>query len=232
MQWGPTRSLARRVYDLLGLHGKVRIPSAVNWASTRAYTSVHSTGEGISLNLAGREPGGIVDPGAYESVRDEVAERVAAFMDPRTGKRPVARVWRREEVFKGKHADDAPDLLLQAGRLYSLTHASSAVEPADWLSGDHRVDGVFAAAGPAVDRGAFPDVASLVDVAPTVLAAVGVAPSVDHAGSALRSVVGRDLAAATTGRAGDRATSAESAGIAEGEVEEVEEHLRGLGYLE
>ena len=233
LQWGPMRSLARRVYDLLGLHGKVRIPTAVNWTATRAYTSVHSTGEGISVNLAGREPGGIVDPGDYERVRDEVAERVAAFTDPRTGARPVARIWRREEVFKGKHADDAPDLLLEAAPRYSLTHARSAVEPADWLSGDHRVDGVFAAAGPAVDRAAFPDVASLVDLAPTILAAVDVAPSVRHAGSVLRPVVGRDLAVATTTEPdGDRPTSADAAGIAEAEVEEVEEHLRGLGYLE
>jgi predicted AlkP superfamily phosphohydrolase/phosphomutase len=220
------------VYDVLGLHGKVRIPTAVNWAATKAYTSVHSTGEGISVNLAGREPEGIVDPGDYERVRDEVAERVAAFTDPRTRRRPVARIWRREEVFKGKHAEDAPDLLLEAAPLYSLTHARSAVEPADWLSGDHRVDGVFAAAGPAVDRAAFPDAAALVDLAPTILAAVGVAPSVRHAGSALRPVVGRDLTAATTGGPDDRTTSTESAGIAEAEVEEVEEHLRGLGYLE
>jgi predicted AlkP superfamily phosphohydrolase/phosphomutase len=232
LQWGPMRSLARRVYDSLGLHGKVQIPTAVNWAATRGYTSVHSTGEGISVNLAGREPGGIVDPADYERVRDEVAERVAAFTDSRMGIRPVARVWRREEVFKGKHADDAPDLLLEAAPLYSLTHARTAVEHADWLSGDHRVDGVFAAAGPAVDRAAFPDVASLVDLAPTILAAVEVAPSVRHAGSVLRPVVGRDLAVATTEPDRDRAASAESAGIAEPEVEEVEEHLRGLGYLE
>ena len=231
LQWGPMRALARRVYDVLGLHGKVPIPTAVNWASTRAYTSVHSTGEGISVNLAGREPGGIVDPADYERVRDQVAERVAAVSDPRTGTRPVARIWRREEVFKGKHADDAPDLLLEAAPLYSLTHARSAVEPADWLSGDHRVDGVFAAAGPSVDRAAFPTVASLVDLAPTILAAVEVAPSVRHAGSVLRPVVGRDLAAATTAP-DEGATSEQAAGIAEAEVEEVEEHLRGLGYLE
>ena len=231
LQWGPMRSLARRVYDLLGLHGRVRIPTAVNWSSTRAYASVHSTGEGISVNLAGREPGGIVDPRDYERVRDEVAERVASFADPRTGSRPVERVWRREEVFKGKFAEDAPDVLLEGAPLYSLTHARSAVEPADWLSGDHRVDGVLAAAGPVVDRSAFPDVASLLDLAPTILAAVDVAPSIQHAGSVLRPLVGRDLATATTHK-DDGPTAPASEGIAEAEVEEVEEHLRGLGYLE
>src|SRR5204863_1409125 len=63
LQWGAARSLARKVYDVLGLHGKVSLPQSVNWSRTRVYTSVRSTGEGVSVNLAGREPGGIVDPG-------------------------------------------------------------------------------------------------------------------------------------------------------------------------
>ena len=232
LQWGPMRALARRVYDRLGLHGKVRIPTAVNWGATRAYTSVHSTGEGISVNLAGREPGGVVDPTDYDRVRDEVAERVASFTDPRTGTRPVARVWRREELFKGKYAEDAPDLLLQAAPLYSLTHARSAVEQADWLSGDHRVEGVLAAAGPRVDRQVFPSSASLVDLAPTILAAVGIPPSARHAGSVIQAVVGADAATGTRATEELEETTTEAAGIAEAEVEEVEEHLRGLGYLE
>jgi predicted AlkP superfamily phosphohydrolase/phosphomutase len=232
LQWGPMRSLARRVYDRLGLHGKVRLPTAVDWAKTRAYTSVHSTGEGISVNLAGREPDGVVDPGDYERVRDDVAERVASFTDPGTGKRPVARIWRREEVFKGKHADDAPDLLLQAAPQYSLTHARSFVERADWLSGDYRVEGVLAAAGPRVDRQNFPDTAALVDLAPTILAAAEVAPSVRHAGSVLRAVTGEEPAMATREFIDQRDADVGAGGIAEAEVEEVEEHLRGLGYLE
>ena len=63
MQWGPMRTAARKVYDLLGLHGKVSLSQPVNWQKTRAYTSIRSTGEGVSINLAGREPDGIVDPG-------------------------------------------------------------------------------------------------------------------------------------------------------------------------
>jgi len=47
LQAGPMRAVARRIYDRLGLHGKVSLPQSVNWAKTRAYTSVRSTGEGI-----------------------------------------------------------------------------------------------------------------------------------------------------------------------------------------
>ncbi len=197
MQWGPVRTVARKVYDTLGLHGKVALPQPVNWSKTRAYTSVRSTGEGINVNLAGRESDGIVDPSDFERVRDQVAEAVGSFVDPRTGTKPVARVWRREELFKGRYADEAPDLLLEPARLWSLTHAKSAVEEADWLAGDHRIEGVLAAAGPHVAAGAaLPETARLVDLAPTILATVGAPASVQHSGSALRELVGQDAAVA------------------------------------
>ena len=55
MQWGPVRTVARKVYDTLGLHGKVSLPQSVNWSKTKAFTTIRSTGEGVSINLAGRE---------------------------------------------------------------------------------------------------------------------------------------------------------------------------------
>lgn len=231
MQWGPVRAVARKVYDRLGLHGKVRLPQAVNWSRTRAYTRVRSTGEGVSVNLRGREPEGTVAPEEYERVREEVARALTSFTDPRTGERPVARVWRREELFRGPFAAEAPDLLLEPHPLYSLSHARNAVEPADWLSGDHRVEGILAAAGATVDRSAFPPEARLLDLAPTVLAAVGAPASVAHAGSPLPALVGA-RAAASRATVGPLPEDDRFGGLAESEVAEVEEHLRGLGYLE
>jgi predicted AlkP superfamily phosphohydrolase/phosphomutase len=231
MQWGPVRTVARKAYDLLGLHGRVSLPQSVSWSKTKAYTSVRSTGEGISVNLAGRESRGIVDPADFEKLRDQVAEAVSSFVDPRTGQNPVGRAWRREEVFKGKYSANAPDLILEPAPLYSLTHARAAVEPADWLSGDHRVDGVLAAAGGQVDPSSFPDTARLVDLAPTILAAVGAPASVRHSGAVLTSIVGGELAVASNEAEPDNSTSAPE-GLDETEAEEVEEHLRGLGYLE
>lgn len=232
MQWGPVRTVARKVYDSLGLHGKVALPQAVNWSKTRAYTSVRSTGEGVSVNLAGREPDGIVDPADYERVRDEVAERLASFTDPSTGTRPVGQIWRREEVFKGRFADEAPDLLLEPAPLYSLTHAKAKVERADWLSGDHRVDGVLAVVGPALYRTTFPDAARLVDLAPTILAAARAPSSVHHSGTVLQALVGAGAAVGAGEAATQNASLEGGAGLDVDEAEEVEEHLRGLGYLE
>src|ERR671918_2338930 len=169
MQWGRMRAVARKVYDKLGLHGRVSLPQSVNWQKTMAYTSVRSTGEGVSLNLAGREPEGTVDPADYGAVRDKVMDALAGFVDPETGQKPFRRVLPREEVFKGQYAETAPDFLLEPAPLYSLTHATSVVEDADWLSGDHRMEGVIVAAGPSVRRDAFDQSAELVDLAPTIL---------------------------------------------------------------
>jgi predicted AlkP superfamily phosphohydrolase/phosphomutase len=236
MQWGALRAVARRVYDLLGLHGRVALPQPVDWTKTRAYTSVRSTGEGVSINLAGREPHGVVDPTDFERVRDEVADGLSSFADPGTGLRPVARVWRREELFQGPFADQAPDLLLAAAPGYSLSHAKSVVAPADWLSGEHRIEGVLAAAGPDVVRRAFGhQLPRLVDLAPSILAALGVEPTRPMSGHALSALVGEEKASSMTPE--DLAAipgmgSSAEAGLNESEAEEVEEHLRGLGYLE
>ena len=93
LAWGRLRSIARVVYDKLRLHGKVAVPTpAPDWAHTRAYTSVVSTGEGVSIALQGREPGGIVPPEQYEQVRDELAEALLAFTDPDTGAHPIKSV--------------------------------------------------------------------------------------------------------------------------------------------
>jgi predicted AlkP superfamily phosphohydrolase/phosphomutase len=129
MQWGPVRKLARKAYDFLGLHGKVSLPQSVNWSKTKAFTTIRSTGEGVSINLAGREPDGIVDPADFEKVRDQVMDALSSFVDPKTGRKPVKAIYRREEVFKGKHAD-TPDILMEPAETYSLTHAKSALEEA------------------------------------------------------------------------------------------------------
>jgi predicted AlkP superfamily phosphohydrolase/phosphomutase len=208
MAWGPVRTIARRAYDLLRLHGRVAVPTQpVEWSRTRAYTSVVSTGEGVSLALAGREPQGTVAAADYERVRNEVARSLLAFTDPETGGHPVGAVRKREDVMDGAYLDRAPDLLLEPAPLYSLTHARHMVEAADWLSGDHRPEGVYVAAGPGYSP---PDgEIRLSDFAGIILSALGV----------------QEGPTAPAEQPADEVFSEE-------EQREVEERLRGLGYLE
>ena len=41
------------------------------------------TGDRVSINLAGREPDGIVDPADFERVRDGLMDRLSSFVDPK-----------------------------------------------------------------------------------------------------------------------------------------------------
>jgi predicted AlkP superfamily phosphohydrolase/phosphomutase len=230
MQWGPMRKVARKVYDVLGLHGKVSLPQPVVWSKTRAYTSIRSTGEGVSINQAGREPDGIVDPGDFERVRDGLMDRLSSFVDPKTGRKPVKAIYRREEVFKGKHADAAPDILMEPAEGYSLTHAKSAIEDADWVSGDHRHEGVIVAVGPKVR--AFDQQPLLIDLAPTILAALDAPASIKHTGRVLHEIVGTEASVRAGESAPASAAREEERSVTDTEADEMEEHLRGLGYLE
>jgi predicted AlkP superfamily phosphohydrolase/phosphomutase len=211
LSWGRVRSVARVLYDRLGLHGRVAVPTVpIDWAHTTAYTSVVSTGEGVSVNLVGREPHGTVQPGDYERVRDELARALLDFADPETGEHPVGRVLRKEEALSGPYLDRAPDLLLQAAPLYSLTHSRSLVEEADWLSGDHRPEGVYVMAGPGIAPGVGPEI-SLADFAGQIAGAVGLEADPEW---------------------GRTAEAEPVAVFSEEDERAVEERLRGLGYLE
>ncbi len=233
VRWGPGRRIARRIYDLLNLHGKVRIPSPpINWPKTRAYTAVVSTGEGVSVNLKGREPGGIVDAKDFERVRDEVAEELISFTDPDTGVPPIGKIYKKEEVLSGPFLDVAPDLLLVPAPFYSLTHAKAMVEDADWMSGDHRLEGVLVAAGHEVTAGALQETARLIDLGPTALAALGVPTSIERDGNVIQSLTGAELKLEGGVPAEDGHDESVDTGLSATEEEELEERLRGLGYVE
>jgi predicted AlkP superfamily phosphohydrolase/phosphomutase len=234
IRWGPGRRIARRIYDLLKLHGRVALPATpLDWTKSRAYTSVSSTGEGVSINLKGREPQGTVDPKDYESLREEIFQRLSAFRDPVTGNAPIKKIYRKEEVLSGRFLDTAPDLLLVPAPLYSLTHAKGMVEDADWLSGDHRLEGMLVAVGPEVTPGPLKETAYLQDLGPTSLAALGVPSGIERDGKVLKSLVGdKELALELVDGDDASAGPVADSGLTSDEESEVEEHLRGLGYVE
>ena len=184
----------------------------------------------MSINLAGREPDGVVDPADFDRVRDELMERLASFVDPKTGRTPVKAIHRREEIFTGAHADAAPDILMEPAEGYSLTHAKSAIEDADWVSGDHRIDGTIVAVGPNVSP--FEQQPLLIDMAPTILAALKVPAGIKHTGRVLHEIVGSEAVVTSTETAGARVATTAEPTVSDTEADEMEEHLRGLGYLE
>jgi hypothetical protein len=124
---------------------------------------------------------------------------------------------------------------MEPAEQYSLTHAKSALEDADWISGDHRSEGVIVAAGPNVKP--FEQPPLLIDMAPTILAALQAPASIEHTGRVLHEVVGSEaMVSRTESKPGVQIpgmpTGDESSNVSDTEADEMEEHLRGLGYLE
>jgi predicted AlkP superfamily phosphohydrolase/phosphomutase len=86
----------------------------VDWGRTKAW------GEGgyysrIFMNVKGREPQGIIEPSAYEKVRDELKAKLEAMPDDQ-GRPLGTRVFRPEEVYKSVQGI-APDLIVYFGDL-------------------------------------------------------------------------------------------------------------------
>lgn len=216
---------------------------AVDWARTRAY-SFGAFGS-IFINLRGRDPYGIVAPGGeYERVCQELAEDLLALRDPQSGQPIVKRVTLAREVYSGPYVDTGPDLLIETMPGYFIRNSLDDYQPrllypagrygARSLehTGMHGPQGVLIACGPAVAaRGRQPP-ASILDLAPTVLALYGVpipeyvdgCPLTGWLDPAAVSAVGQ--VAFTP----EPAATPESAYNREEEAL-VEQHLRELGYL-
>jgi len=144
---------------------------AVDWARTRAW------GEGgyycrLCLNVEGREPEGIVAAAEYESVRNELIDRLEALPGPDG---PIGtRVHRPEDLWRERRRIP-PDLVVYFGNLAwrsngSVGHGRYYTFENDTGPDDanHASQGVFVAAGPGVAAGRVEDL-SLTDVAPTIL---------------------------------------------------------------
>jgi len=152
----------------------------VDWERTRAFAA----GAGaIYLNLAGREPQGVVQSG--EEAKDLLEDLRRKLLALRDGSSAVVKdVVSGADVFSGPAADRAPDLLvvLQAGYAIGPACRLGAVPPR--VLQDSTQPWIPAADGgdPADARGVFLATLpprtdpSVVDVAPTVLGFFGIKP--------------------------------------------------------
>jgi predicted AlkP superfamily phosphohydrolase/phosphomutase len=166
-------------------HGRalVRNVAQIDWPATQAYRfPLYPPAEGIVINVAGRQPQGIVQPGdEYERLRKEVMAQALQLIDPVTGQPVVVHAYRREELYHGPHAERAPDIVLLLAEDYrgsANIHPPiiTTVEPSSLskVNGEHRMHGILLARGPMIRQNAWLENARLVDMAPTILYILGV----------------------------------------------------------
>lgn len=152
--------------------------SATNWRKTTAFVVPSFYTGFLRVNLRGREPEGIVEPGAqYEAVLQRLEADLRQLMDPQTGQPAIEKVMRMGEVFGCTPPEVLPDLVVHwkscAHFVDRVVHPQAELvqaRPEFCRDSDHSDHGFLAAAGPAIrQRGQIEEVAAL-DLAPTFLA--------------------------------------------------------------
>jgi len=198
------------INDLLSKAGLLTFDKngQVNWAETKAYAQRMMY---IYVNLKGREPGGIVEPGEeYEKIREEIITVLLDLKDPKTGKHPISFALKREEALAlGLGGDRVGDVIYGMRGGYSNldnrerkgTVFPSSVE-AVWGNSNHgpylgstkfsigSLNAVFVMAGPGIRKDykrEFP--ISLKDIAPTIAYLNRISSTPQYQGSVIKDAL-------------------------------------------
>ncbi|OVE86433.1 alkaline phosphatase family protein [Natronolimnobius baerhuensis] len=213
--------------ELVASHAPAGMVSAgatqVDFPESTAY--VRSRIElGVRLNLEGREPNGVVPEAEYETVRTHIIDALRSARTPE-GEPVFETVRPREEYFHGPEAEHAVDIVTIPADFEHFISATLRDEqfgpPTEpW---NHKLQGTFAASGAAINQTRSVGDAHLFDVAPTVLATLGVPVDEQMDGQPLPCV---DSSGHQSYPRLDETDSVETADAA------VEDRLADLGYLE
>jgi predicted AlkP superfamily phosphohydrolase/phosphomutase len=141
---------------------------------------------GIRLNLAGREPAGCVAPHEAAAVIAALRDDLLALINVDTGAPAIDAVEPADRWYTESRIEAMPDVFVDWRRTgpidtvwspkVGLVHAPYA----NWRTGDHRPDGLLLVTGPGVRGGTEFSPVDMTDLAPTLLATVGVtAPDLD-----------------------------------------------------
>jgi predicted AlkP superfamily phosphohydrolase/phosphomutase len=157
--------------------------AGTDWSATRVFSIPNFCTGFLRVNLKGREPQGIVEPGReYERLVDAVEGDLLALRDVETGKSVVREVIRTEARFSGERSDLLPDLFVEwrpvdQPRL-RVEHPDTTLTPelGEFRRATcHRRRGFVAAAGPGLRQAGEIEAVDPLDIAPACGALLGAA---------------------------------------------------------
>jgi predicted AlkP superfamily phosphohydrolase/phosphomutase len=172
------------------LPGVVR-PGFIPSASRCYWINLGLSVSGIRLNIAGREPDGVLQPRDVEAFSEELSRELLALLDPETGRPLVERLRWTRDLFAGDQVDRLPDLVVDwdlvppvgsetigtgAGAVRRATspRIGTLVRTNRYCrSGEHRNEGMFIAHGEGIRAATIGRVISNMDLAPTFARLLG-----------------------------------------------------------
>ena len=169
------------VLERLNPDRRDRIGDWVDWSRTAAFAvPAHYTGY-VRVNLAGREPMGVVRPGSeYETLLDRLEADFLQLKDPETGSPAIDHVTRTARVFGDGIPTRLPDLMVDwrsSSRMARrIVHPDAVLERktvGNPRGNYHSATGLVAAAGPSIERRGYAGDFSPLDFAPLFLALMG-----------------------------------------------------------
>ena len=226
--------------EILPTATHAQFPDAIDWQHTKAYSfGYHGQ---IYVNLRGREPQGIVAPGAeYEQLCREMSDALMTMTDPEDGKPVVDRVIHRSQAFHGPAYESAPDLIVIMRQLSYITRSGYELgkageiftPPHQFQAGSHRMEGVLMMSGPGTRQaGYLGNQACLTDLAPTILHLRGFPVPDSMDGKVLLDWLTAQRAVRSSSTEGKSLpTSSIERGLSPEQEEALTQRLKELGYL-
>lgn len=213
-----------------------------DWSKTKVFSL---TGWGmIYINLKGREPQGIVEPGAeYEELRDLLINELKNLKDPVTGQNLVSETYKREELYSGEYIDQAPDLVFWMESIECLdeippSESRVLIDSDKRKSGTHRMKGIFLASGNGVKKNLKVEGTKITDLAPTILYVMGIPVYDDMDGDVMANIftddfiINNEIIYKKTEEK-DVLVDRSNEIVLSGEDEaKIKERLRALGYMD
>jgi predicted AlkP superfamily phosphohydrolase/phosphomutase len=148
-----------------------RVPTNAGEVSREAKTGVVNWEKTVALG-SGQGPLYLKPGKKAEETKEELAGRLEKLESPSTGRKPVRRVFRKEEVYSGEYLKKAPDLILeQAPHIHisgSIEKGEIFTKPDKWVADNNKI-GLFFAIGADIQKCKRIRNISILDIAPTIL---------------------------------------------------------------
>lgn len=121
----------------------------------------------LYVNLKGRDPDGIVEPGDYGKVQQQVIDALLSYVDPKTGQRPVSLALSKKDArILGLYGDHVGDVIYALYPWYSGQHGN-ILPAAEWGVGSLKALLTFT--GPGIKKGyRLERTCNIIDMVPTI----------------------------------------------------------------